>query len=115
MGWRCGCLNADSIPCLDPVAAFRLFTEKVDEWWPPERRHSDDPASRIFLLESGRFYERTGDGNTPNNTRYDPDFKQIHGATYRHLFDLADWDKGLATSAPGQSGQEKVHPSASSP
>ncbi|MBI3823747.1 MAG: penicillin acylase family protein [Planctomycetes bacterium] len=50
-------------------------------------------------------FERTGDGNTPNNTRYDSDFKQIHGATYRHLFDLADWDKGLATSAPGQSGQ----------
>jgi penicillin amidase len=50
-------------------------------------------------------FERTGDGNTPNNTRYDADFKQIHGATYRQLFDLADWDKGLATSAPGQSGQ----------
>ncbi|HZZ80525.1 MAG TPA: penicillin acylase family protein [Gemmataceae bacterium] len=50
-------------------------------------------------------FQRTGDGNTPNNTRYDADFKQIHGATYRHLFDLSDWDKGLATSAPGQSGQ----------
>jgi penicillin amidase len=50
-------------------------------------------------------FERTGDGNTPNNTRYDDKFQQIHGATYRHLFDLADWDKGLATSAPGQSGQ----------
>ena len=24
---------------------------------------------------------------------------------YRHVFDLADWDRGLATSAPGQSGQ----------
>jgi penicillin amidase len=50
-------------------------------------------------------FQRTGDGNTPNNTRYDDKFHQIHGATYRHLFDLADWDKGLATSAPGQSGQ----------
>ncbi len=50
-------------------------------------------------------FERTGDGNTPNNTRYDAKFQQIHGATYRQLFDLADWDKGLATSAPGQSGQ----------
>ena len=47
----------------------------------------------------------TGDGNTPNNTRYDAKFQQTHGATYRHLFDLADWDKGLATNAPGQSGQ----------
>jgi hypothetical protein len=28
-----------------------------------------------------------------------------HGSTHRHLFDLADWDPGLASSAPGQSGQ----------
>jgi penicillin amidase len=49
--------------------------------------------------------ERTGDGYTPNNTRYDDSFQQTHGATYRHLFDLGDWDSGLATSAPGQSGQ----------
>ncbi len=49
--------------------------------------------------------ERPGDANTPNNTRCDEAYQQIHGATYRHLFDLADWDRGLATSAPGQSGQ----------
>jgi penicillin amidase len=48
---------------------------------------------------------RPGDALTPNNTRYDDDFRQIHGATYRHLLDLSDWDRGLATSAPGQSGQ----------
>ncbi len=56
------------------------------------------------LFNVGPF-ERSGDGNTPNNTRYNEKFEQIHGATYRHVFDLADWDKGLATSAPGQSGQ----------
>ena len=50
-------------------------------------------------------FERTGDGNTPNNTRYDDNFQQLHGASYRHVFDLADWDKGMATSAPGQSAQ----------
>lgn len=49
--------------------------------------------------------ERTGDGHTPNNTRHDDNFKQVHGASYRHLFDLANWDRGLATSTPGQSGQ----------
>jgi penicillin G amidase len=49
--------------------------------------------------------ERGGEAHTPNNTRYDANFKQLHGATYRQLFDLADWDRGLATSAPGQSGQ----------
>ncbi len=50
-------------------------------------------------------FERGGDANTPNNTRYNDKFEQIHGASYRHLLDLADWDRGLATSAPGQSGQ----------
>lgn len=48
---------------------------------------------------------RSGDGNTPNNTRHDDDFRQIHGASYRHVLDLADWDRALATSTPGQSGQ----------
>jgi len=50
-------------------------------------------------------FERPGDANTPNNTRYDDNFRQMHGASYRHLIDLADWDRALATSAPGQSGQ----------
>ena len=48
---------------------------------------------------------RPGDSTTPNNTRSNEQFEQIHGASYRHVFDLADWDRGLATSTPGQSGQ----------
>jgi penicillin amidase len=48
---------------------------------------------------------RPGDGLTPNATRHDDTFQQVNGATYRHVFDLADWDRGVATSAPGQSGQ----------
>lgn len=62
-----------------------------------------DPAL-AKVLNVGPF-GRTGDANTPNNTRFDDQFNQIHGATYRHVLDLADWDRGLATSAPGQSGQ----------
>jgi penicillin amidase len=58
--------------------------------------------AQAFNLEP---VERAGDGNTPLNTRHDETFRQLHGATYRHVFDLADWDRGLATSAPGQSGQ----------
>jgi penicillin amidase len=49
--------------------------------------------------------ERGGDGHTPNNARYDAKYRQIHGASYRQVFDLADWDRALATSVPGQSGQ----------
>jgi penicillin amidase len=48
---------------------------------------------------------RPGDALTPLNTKHDEKFQQVHGATYRHVLDLADWDRGLATSAPGQSGQ----------
>lgn len=56
------------------------------------------------LLNIGPI-ERPGDASTPNNTSYDEQFQQIHGASYRHLLDLADWDLGLATTAPGQSGE----------
>lgn len=48
---------------LAPPAAFELFTQKIGEWWPPDRRHTKDPASEIFLLQSGRFYERARDGH----------------------------------------------------
>jgi hypothetical protein len=47
---------------LAPPAAFALFTQKITQWWPPDRRHTQDPASEIFLLPSGRFYERARDG-----------------------------------------------------
>jgi hypothetical protein len=47
---------------LAPAAAFDLFTRKIGAWWPANRRHTKDPASEIFLLESGRFYERARDG-----------------------------------------------------
>jgi Activator of Hsp90 ATPase homolog 1-like protein len=47
---------------LAPAAAFELFTGRIDEWWPPDRRHFQDAPSQIFMLRSGRFYERTRDG-----------------------------------------------------
>ena len=42
---------------------------------------------------------------SPNQARYDSQGNRLHGATYRHIFDLANWDSGQATNAPGQSGQ----------
>lgn len=47
---------------LEVADAFDLFTEKISLWWPAERRHTQDSGSQIFLLASGRFYERSGDG-----------------------------------------------------
>jgi penicillin amidase len=48
---------------------------------------------------------RPGDSYTPNAAAHGANFEHTGGATYRHVFDLADWDRGVATSAPGQSGQ----------
>lgn len=48
---------------------------------------------------------KAGDDYTPNAASHDKNFTQTHGASYRQIFDLADWDRGLATSTPGQSGQ----------
>jgi hypothetical protein len=47
---------------IGPSAAFLLFTQEASDWWPPARRHTRDPASEIFILESGRFFERARDG-----------------------------------------------------
>lgn len=44
-----------------PADAFALFTERASEWWPPERRHTQDPKSTIVLAATGRFSERSGD------------------------------------------------------
>jgi hypothetical protein len=48
---------------LTPVAAFELFTQRIDEWWPADRRHAQGASSKIFMLRTGRFYERTPEGH----------------------------------------------------
>lgn len=48
---------------------------------------------------------KAGDGLTPNAATHSRDFRQTNGASYRQVFDLADWDRGVVTSAPGQSGR----------
>ena len=55
----------------------------------------------MFNLSS---VERSGDGNTVNNTS-GPEFRQNHGASFREILDMSDWDRAVATSVPGQSGQ----------
>jgi hypothetical protein len=45
----------------DRERAFALFTERAGEWWPADRRHSDDEASTI-RIEPQRFFERPREG-----------------------------------------------------
>ncbi|MGE3674832.1 MAG: SRPBCC domain-containing protein [Polyangiaceae bacterium] len=42
--------------------AFRLFTARIDEWWPPERRHLKHPAS-VIALSPDRFWESAPNGD----------------------------------------------------
>lgn len=91
-----------------------------------QKRLGDDPAKWAWgklhvtpfkhpLAGLGTPYEkafnlgpvsRPGDGLTPNAASMNQgQYEQIAGASYRHVLDLSNWDKGLATSVPGQSGQ----------
>ncbi len=63
---------------------------------------SNTPETRA-VLDLGSV-SRGGDGFTPNATR-GPGYSQSSGASYRHILDLADWDRSVFTSTPGQSGQ----------
>jgi penicillin amidase len=47
---------------------------------------------------------RGGDSFTPNATG-GGGYRQSSGASYRHIVDLADWNRSTFTSTPGQSGQ----------
>ncbi len=49
-------------------------------------------------------YELGGDGDTVHVTG-GLDFKVDFGASFREILDVADWDRSVATSVPGQSGQ----------
>lgn len=59
-------------------------------------------------LDEKRFklpvFEVGGDGSTVHLTA-GPNFGVAHGASFREVLDVADWDRSVATSVPGQSGQ----------
>jgi penicillin amidase len=45
---------------------------------------------------------RGGDGNTPGVTSSNDN--QSHGASFRMVVDVSDWDNAMFTNSPGQSG-----------
>ncbi|MBM4185923.1 MAG: penicillin acylase family protein [Gemmatimonadetes bacterium] len=59
------------------------------------------PLAAAFDLASP---SRGGDDNTVNMTG-GSGWLQTSGASYRGIFDTANWDNSVATSVPGQSGQ----------
>lgn len=94
------------------VDRLRKLLPGDEKKWSWGRLHTT--TFRHPLASLGRVYAttfdlgpvpRAGDTHTPNAASHNKKFEHISGATYRHVLDLADWDRGLATSAPGQSGQ----------
>ena len=100
------------LAALEKAVARRKQLPGEAQDWPWGRLHTTTFHHPLSLL--GPAYakafdlgpvRRAGDAHTPNAASHSVKFEHTGGATYRHIFDLADWDRGLATSAPGQSGQ----------
>ncbi len=60
-----------------------------------------EDLAALFDLPS---FERGGDGTTVNASA-GANFTVSFGASFREILDLSDWDRSVATSVPGQSGQ----------
>ncbi|MFL6196142.1 MAG: penicillin acylase family protein [Thermoanaerobaculia bacterium] len=60
-------------------------------------------AERQALLDPPAV-ERGGDGDTLN-VGVGHNFDVTHGASFREVLDVGDWDRSAATNVPGQSGQ----------
>ncbi|HXA35761.1 MAG TPA: sodium-dependent transporter [Steroidobacteraceae bacterium] len=65
----------------------------------------DQAAGAADLLDRGPV-QRPGDEDVLQATGFEGDsFAQVDGASYREIFDLANWDESRAINVPGQSGQ----------
>jgi penicillin amidase len=71
---------------------------------PVNRDDGTSGRSAISSLLDLRSVPRAGDANSPIATG-GPNYQQTTGASYRQIIDFADWDRSVATSVPGQSGQ----------
>lgn len=83
------------------AAVERLEREQGPEWgswrWGRGRELTFEHPF-IAAFDAGTV-ERPGDGTTVNIGGL------AHGASFREVIDLSDWDRSVATSTPGQSGQ----------
>jgi penicillin G amidase len=69
-------------------------------------RHPLDQSPGAAALFDRGPVPRSGDGDVVQSTALEEtSFDQVSGASYREIFDLADWDKSVAINVPGQSGQ----------
>jgi uncharacterized protein YndB with AHSA1/START domain len=76
----------------DPARAFALVTEHAGQWWPADRRHTDDNASTIRMESTGRFFERAIDGT-------EVELGTVRAFDPPHRVSL-DWFPGTGPDAP---------------
>ncbi len=89
--------------------AKKLLGEDASKWRWGTLHKAPFKHSLATNAERAAFFnlpeiERSGDGNTVNNTS-GPNFQQNHGASFREILDVSNWDRSVATNVPGQSGQ----------
>ncbi len=84
------------------AAVARLEAEQGSDWtawrWGPMNALAFPHPLGVFAYDLPTV-ERSGDGTTVNVAG------RRSGASFREIIDLADWDRSVATSTPGQSGQ----------
>lgn len=69
-------------------------------------RHPLDQSPAVAALFDRGPIQRSGDGDVVQATSLDAgSFDQVARASYREIFDLADWDSSVGINVPGQSGQ----------
>jgi penicillin amidase len=111
---------------LDPARRAWVMTgaSLVDAWYAGAAKLGDDEAKWAWgRLHQSHFEHplattperqalfnlgprpRGGDGTTPFATGSGP--WQTHGASFREVIDLADWDRSTTINVPGESGQPR--------
>jgi penicillin amidase len=71
----------------------------------PLQHIADGALAQMMQLKR---YPRGGSAHTTNNTSYyTTDFDVDHGASYRQVIDVGNWDAARMTNTPGQSGDPR--------
>lgn len=93
-----GELSARSGP--DPAAWNWTEIHQARPVHPLSRLVGEEERALLDIGQAGRG----GDGDTPGCTTSGPNHVQFHGADFRVVIDVGDWDASVAMNSPGQSG-----------
>lgn len=91
--------------------AEELLGPEMDEWRWGDLKHAylEHPLSNLVDEKQAEKMNigplpRGGSKDTVGASGYNSDFQQNHGATFRVVVDVGEWDNSIAMNSPGQSG-----------